>query len=381
MEDGADWGYYEVLEIERDATQAEIKKAYFRTAKKYHPDKNRGNVEAEDMFKRVNEAHECLSNPEKRALYDAHGKAGLETAQIDLREIVKTVFGGGMFETIFGDVCTLPMIEQLFQQVEGDGRLAAGAFENDKNWNAEQRAALRLAEEKNCEQLAAYLAKKIKQSHQDSKMFAELIRTEALGLVETPGGAELLGIVGYIYTQEAQQFIGGPLGWAAEVAERGHYMAEGAGILGQVVGVLSMSKKLENEGNPLAAAQQNNTKSQDLQQVELQKQVMSKGLDTVWRVGKLLLEERIRKVVELVLAPLQASSPGMVDSIKELFFTGQVTDTDLKRQAMVLLQMGTIWTEISAAALKSEAEEDNTGFASLKRQVNMAAQAAAGEGP
>ena len=57
-------------------------------------------------------------------------------------------------------------------------------------------------------------------------MFAELIRTEvasaveaaaecwvqALGLVETPGGAELLGIVGYIYTQEAQQFIGGPLG-------------------------------------------------------------------------------------------------------------------------------------------------------------------------
>ena len=39
MEDGADWGYYEVLEIERDATQAEIKKAYFRTAKKYHPDK------------------------------------------------------------------------------------------------------------------------------------------------------------------------------------------------------------------------------------------------------------------------------------------------------------------------------------------------------
>ena len=39
MEDGAEWGYYEVLEIERDATQAEIKKAYFRTAKKYHPDK------------------------------------------------------------------------------------------------------------------------------------------------------------------------------------------------------------------------------------------------------------------------------------------------------------------------------------------------------
>lgn len=383
MEDGADWGYYEVLEIPRDASQSAIKKAYFRTAKRYHPDKNRGNLEAEDMFKRVNEAHECLSNPEKRALYDTHGKAGLETATIDIREIVKTVFGGGMFETIFGDVCSLPMIEMLFQQVEGEGRLAAAAFESDKSWSVEQQAQLKLAEERNCEQLAVYLAKKMNQRSMDPEMFSDMIRAEAHGLVETPGGAELLGIVGYIYVQEAQQFLGGPAGWAAEVAERGHYMSEGAGILSQVVGVLSISKKLETEGAAgEGKAAEVQARCHGLQQVELQKEVMSKGLDTVWRVGKLLLEERVRKVVELVLAPLHAKSPGMLDSMKEFFSTGQVTETDLQRQTLILLQMGTCWTEISQGAMLSDKageEGDNTGFASLKRQVNMAAQAAAGE--
>ena len=62
--------YYEVLGIGKNATDAEIKSAYRKLAKKYHPDLNPGNKEAEEKFKEVNEANDVLSDPQKRQRYD-----------------------------------------------------------------------------------------------------------------------------------------------------------------------------------------------------------------------------------------------------------------------------------------------------------------------
>ncbi|GMM50166.1 Scj1 protein [Starmerella bacillaris] len=71
--------YYKVLEIDRSATDKEIKKAYRALSRQYHPDKNRGNKEAaEQKFIEVAEAYEVLSDPQKRKIYDAHGEEGLK---------------------------------------------------------------------------------------------------------------------------------------------------------------------------------------------------------------------------------------------------------------------------------------------------------------
>lgn len=70
--------YYEILGIDKNASAAEIKKAYRKMALKYHPDKNPGDEKAEEMFKKSAEAYEVLSNPDKKARYDQYGHAAFE---------------------------------------------------------------------------------------------------------------------------------------------------------------------------------------------------------------------------------------------------------------------------------------------------------------
>lgn len=90
--------YYEILEIDKDASQDEIKRSYRKMAKKYHPDLNPDNHEAEVNFKEANEAYEILSDPDKRSRYDRFGHAGIDPQAGGYSQ------GFGGFEDIFGDI-------------------------------------------------------------------------------------------------------------------------------------------------------------------------------------------------------------------------------------------------------------------------------------
>ena len=70
--------YYEVLGVEKGASEADIKRAYKKLARKYHPDMNPGDKAAEEKFKEINEANEVLSDADKRARYDQFGFAGVD---------------------------------------------------------------------------------------------------------------------------------------------------------------------------------------------------------------------------------------------------------------------------------------------------------------
>lgn len=106
--------YYEVLGIEKDAGEREIKKAYKRLAMKYHPDRTQGDKTKEEQFKEVKEAYEILNDDQKRAAYDQYGHAAFEQGGHG-----GGGFGGGSgdFGDIFGDV---------FGDIFGGGRGRGG---------------------------------------------------------------------------------------------------------------------------------------------------------------------------------------------------------------------------------------------------------------
>lgn len=94
--------YYEVLGVSKDASDADLKKAYRKLAMKFHPDRNPDDNSAEEKFKEVKEAHDVLSDSQKRATYDQFGHAGIENS----------MGGGGaggagfgdIFDSVFGDI-------------------------------------------------------------------------------------------------------------------------------------------------------------------------------------------------------------------------------------------------------------------------------------
>ena len=92
--------YYEILGVERDVSEKDLKKAYRRVAMKFHPDRNPDDADAEDKFKEASEAYEILSDAQKRGAYDQYGHAG-----VDPQSGMGGGAGGfGNFSDIFGDV-------------------------------------------------------------------------------------------------------------------------------------------------------------------------------------------------------------------------------------------------------------------------------------
>lgn len=127
--------YYEVLGVGKDADDAAIKKAYRVLAKKYHPDMNPGDAEAEKKFKEASEAYAVLSDPEKRRQYDQFGHAAFEGGAGGAGGFGGFDFNGADFSDIFGDI---------FGDLFGGGGRRGGRASNGPMKGANIRKSIRI---------------------------------------------------------------------------------------------------------------------------------------------------------------------------------------------------------------------------------------------
>ena len=127
--------YYEVLGVPKDADEAALKKAYRVLAKKYHPDANPGDKEAEAKFKEASEAYSVLSDPEKRKKYDQFGHAAFEGGAGGAGGYGGFDFNGADMGDIFGDI---------FGDFFGGGRSAYGRSSNGPMRGANLRTGVRI---------------------------------------------------------------------------------------------------------------------------------------------------------------------------------------------------------------------------------------------
>lgn len=142
--------YYEVLEVSRNATAEEIKKAYRQKALKFHPDKNPNDKSAEDKFKEAAEAYEVLSNPDKKARYDQYGHAGMSGG-----------FGGSGG---YGGGMSVEDIFSQFGDIFGSAFGGFGGYQRSSGRRVNRGTNLRIKVKLTLEEIANGVEKKVKVS-------------------------------------------------------------------------------------------------------------------------------------------------------------------------------------------------------------------------
>ncbi|KNC76599.1 hypothetical protein SARC_10910 [Sphaeroforma arctica JP610] len=411
--------YYDLLNVSVDSDDETVRRGYLKQARKWHPDKNGGDPNAETRFKAIGVAYKVLSDKNLRQIYDEKGKEKADqannAAQVDpieqTTELCRSLFGFGKFDTVFGDPTTLSlflMALKLISQSQDKGTSLDATEEVKRQLEQQERDEAEAKEQAIVDELCLMLKKKLNnlaKGQEHKQFFHEMVLLEAESLSDSPGGDELVGITGYIYQQEAKQHMGRYFGFEglwSEIAEQGHLLSQRMDLISQGIKLFRTSARLQNivEAKKSVAGAgaesirdsaehsnwetrtkkdktnteygsgahgdteggedeymntngtDNNNNNTDRTKVpggqkgfnkgfhegvdmELEQErimfeaVLSHGLSAMWKLGKYLVEERLRKVCELLLSDPLASQE------------------QIDMWAEGLLQMGVAYSEVS----------------------------------
>lgn len=303
--------FYEVLGVEVTATPAEIKKAYYTSARKVHPDKNPGDPDAAANFQALGEAYQILSDPAKRADYDKHGKAAVsEGAAMDPATVFGMMFGSDMFEDFVGQLAMASVAAMGFDA-------AASGQPNDQG---AMHAKLQQLQQVRVAQLTQKLAARLQPFVLgDKEGFKAAVAAEARRLADAAFGEAMLHTIGYIYERRGRMHGGKDLVvgyWAEWVRSKGH------AVKSQVTAASGAVSLMQTQENAKRQFQVHGDEAAVATYLESQAAVM---MDSLWKINVVDIESTLGAVCDAVCA-----EPGQPAAV-------------LKARASALKTMGVIF--------------------------------------
>lgn len=258
--------FYDLLNVSTNATPGEIKKAYYKEARKVHPDKCPGDPSAADKFQTLGHAYQILSNEQSRVSYDKNGKPDNQNAEAMANEIDPAVF----FNVMFGSTSVEPYIGELWIASVADLMMKdmaeqQSSSENDMNEKFAETMAGRsaataedskLKQRKREVKIAIHLREKI-QPYVDGNItkdaFIESFEEEAKKIAEGSYGSIFLAAIGFQLEIEADEYIGnvssfmGIEGHTARARKQANFAAANFKIMGAGIRAASAGRKVCKE--------------------------------------------------------------------------------------------------------------------------------------
>lgn len=308
---------YELLQVPRTATEASIKRSYYKLARQYHPDKNRDDAQAKDKFQKVSEAYRVLSDPESRAIYDRYGDKDFVKSSADV------IDPSTLFAIVFGS--------DKFVGLIGELQLASLANNVDEIGNTPSNAALSEIQNARIGKLALEMIKTLKPwVDGDKKGFLSKTHRQMRRLKVTSFGPSLLDTVGNVYVQHTTYLLDKTRPFRQlsammrKASLRSHRIASHHKAMSAAGRVVNKQKRLHDrvmrsghDGRPISEEETR----------KIAEEMAQNAIDMMWKISIIDIESTLEEVLKIVLsgrdlvagADLNAGRAGQVSPEPEGF--------------------------------------------------------------
>ncbi|KAJ3351273.1 3-dehydroquinate dehydratase (3-dehydroquinase), partial [Entophlyctis luteolus] len=334
-----DTAFYELLGVPSTASREDIKKAYRIKALRLHPDKNPNDPKASENFQKLGAAYQVLIDDQLREAYDKGGEAAIGKQEfMDSAQLFELVFGSQHFENFIGELKLLSMTKNMNEMT--DDNISPEQQQEIFEKNQYLMARAQKQREVRCAvHLAKYLENYVSDESPKKENFQKLLDADAKELTSTNFGGVLIGVLGYVYQEQATDYLGFKTSVTAglgldRVRRSTHILSNQVKVMSSVVKSYSVATKAQKEME--AAEKQRKATGESVEDSDAtnaaaaaigMKQIeenLGTIVETMWNITVLDVEATLRKVCFKVLKDSSVTRDERVARAQGMLMMGEV---------------------------------------------------------